>query len=162
MQDAWRERRFLFSQGSKEGKLFLHAGCHNSNIYKNSELTDWWELYQKNKTMGIIEVDMFSDDVDSPYHPEAIQLKYLLEEVAEEYKCELLSFQVSQGTVSFSFDSDELTAEILKILQYKKQVEWLYPDLENLSAPPRAIFEFIIESHAPLDVVMFKRLCLKG
>jgi len=73
--------------------------------------------------MGIIEVDMFSDDVDSPYHPEAIQLKYLLEEVAEEYNCELLSFQVSQGTVSFSFDSDELTAEILKILQYKKQVE---------------------------------------
>lgn len=69
--------------------------------------------------MGIIEVDMFSDDVDSPYHPEAIQLKYLLEEVAEEYNCELLSFQVSQGTVSFSFDSDELTAKILKILQEK-------------------------------------------
>ena len=70
--------------------------------------------------MGIIEVDMFSDDVDSPYHPEAIQLKYLLEEVAEEYNCELLSFQVNQGTVSFSFDSDELTAEILKILQDRR------------------------------------------
>jgi hypothetical protein len=71
--------------------------------------------------MGIIEVDMFSDDVDSPYHPEAINLRQLLEEVAGEYNCELLSFQVSQGTVSFSFDSDELTAEILKILQYKDQ-----------------------------------------
>ena len=72
--------------------------------------------------MGIIEVDMFSDDVDSPFHPEAINLRHLLEEVAEEYNCELLSFHVSQGTVSFSFDSDELTAEILKILQAKEQV----------------------------------------
>ena len=57
------------------------------------------------------------------HHPEAIQLKYLLEEVAEEYNCELLSFHVSKGTVSFSFDNDELTAEILKILQYKKEFE---------------------------------------
>ena len=72
--------------------------------------------------MGIIEIDMFSDDVDSPFHPEAMSLRHLLEEVAEEYNCELLSFHVSQGTVSFSFDSDELTAEILKILQSKEQV----------------------------------------
>ena len=75
--------------------------------------------------MGTIEVDMFSDDVDSPYHPEAIELRCLMEEVAEQYNCELLSFQVNQGTVSFSFDSDELTAEILKILQEKAADEVL-------------------------------------
>ena len=67
--------------------------------------------------MGTIEVDLFSDDVNSPYHPEAVKLRYLLEQVAEEYNCELLSFQVDRGTVSFSFDSDELTAEVLKVLQ---------------------------------------------
>ena len=67
--------------------------------------------------MGTIEVDMFSEDVDSPDHPEASILKTLLEQVADDYDCELLSFHVEKGTVSFSFDSDELTAEILKILQ---------------------------------------------
>jgi hypothetical protein len=67
--------------------------------------------------MGTIEVDMFSEEVDSPSHPEAMILKTLLEQVADEYDCELLSFDVEHGTVSFSFDSDELTAEILKILQ---------------------------------------------
>jgi hypothetical protein len=36
--------------------------------------------------------------------------------VAREYDCTLLSFDVNKGTVKFSFDSDELTAEILKIL----------------------------------------------
>ena len=69
--------------------------------------------------MGTIEVDMFSEEVDSPSHPEAMIFKTLLEQVADEYDCELLSFEVAHGTVSFSFDSDELTAEILKIFQEK-------------------------------------------
>ena len=67
--------------------------------------------------MGIIEVDFFPEEVDSPDHPEAIILRTLLEQVADDYDCELLSFHVDRGTVSFSFDSDELTADILKILQ---------------------------------------------
>ena len=67
--------------------------------------------------MGTIEVDMFSEEVDSPNHPEAMILRTLLEQVADDYDCELLSFEVDQGTVSFSFDSDQLTADILKILQ---------------------------------------------
>ena len=67
--------------------------------------------------MGTIEVDLFPEEVDNPNHPEAIILRTLLEQVADDYDCELLSFHVDQGTVSFSFDSDELTAEILKILQ---------------------------------------------
>ena len=67
--------------------------------------------------MGTIEVDMFSEEVDSPDHPDAVILRTLLEQVADDYDCELLSFDVDQGTVSFSFDSDELTAEVLKILQ---------------------------------------------
>ena len=67
--------------------------------------------------MGTIEVDLFPEGVDSPDHPDAIILRTLLEQVADDYDCELLSFDVDQGTISFSFDSDELTAEILKILQ---------------------------------------------
>ncbi len=69
--------------------------------------------------MGTIEVDFFPEEVDSPDHPEAIILRTLLEQVADDYDCELLGFHVDRGTVSFSFDSDELTAEILKILQEK-------------------------------------------
>ncbi len=67
--------------------------------------------------MGIIEVDMFSEDVDSPEHPVAESFKALLEEVAVSYNCKLLSFEVHRGTVMFSFGNDELTAEILKMLQ---------------------------------------------
>lgn len=69
--------------------------------------------------MGTIEVDMFPAEVNSPTHPEAIVFRTLLEQVADDYDCELVSFQVDHGTVSFSFDSDELTAEILRILQGK-------------------------------------------
>ena len=67
--------------------------------------------------MGVIEVDLFSEKVDSSDHPEAVRLRALLEELAEEYHCSLLSFEVERGTVSFSFDDDVLTAEILNILQ---------------------------------------------
>ena len=37
-------------------------------------------------------------------------------EVAEEYQCNLKSFDIDHGTVLFSFDNDELDAKILKIL----------------------------------------------
>ncbi|MBN2124320.1 MAG: hypothetical protein JW821_08500 [Deltaproteobacteria bacterium] len=67
--------------------------------------------------MGIIEVDLFSEDVDGNSHPRAVEFRELLEKVAEEYECRLLSFQVERGTVAFAFDSDELTAQILKVLQ---------------------------------------------
>ncbi|MDY7036083.1 MAG: hypothetical protein SV375_07990 [Thermodesulfobacteriota bacterium] len=67
--------------------------------------------------MGIIEVDLFSEDVDSLEHPEVVRFQNLLEQVAGEYGCRILSFDVDHGTASFSFDNDELTAEILKILQ---------------------------------------------
>jgi hypothetical protein len=66
--------------------------------------------------MGIIEVDVFSEDVNSLDHPKAIRFKRLLEGVAAEYHCGLLSFSVQHGTVSFSFDDDLLTAKILKML----------------------------------------------
>ena len=35
--------------------------------------------------MGIIEVDMFSEDVNTLDHPKVIELKKVLEEVADEY-----------------------------------------------------------------------------
>lgn len=68
---------------------------------------------------GTFEVDLFPVEVDGPDHPYAEQFKEILESVAEEYGCNLLSFEVHRGTVSFSFDSDELTADILKILNQK-------------------------------------------
>lgn len=67
--------------------------------------------------MGIIEIDMFTSDVDSTKHPVAESFKELLEEVAEQYGCQLTYFNVHSGMVSFSFNNDELTAEILKILR---------------------------------------------
>jgi hypothetical protein len=73
--------------------------------------------------MGIIEVDMFSEDINALDHPKVVELKRLLEEVAEEYECHLLSFDIDYGTVSFSFDSDELTAEIFKVLQNEEMDE---------------------------------------
>ena len=66
--------------------------------------------------MGSFEVDLFPKEVDSPDHPEAEKFKLLLDQVADDYDCELLSFEVDHGTVSFSFDRDELNSEILKIL----------------------------------------------
>ncbi len=70
---------------------------------------------------GVIEVDLFSEDVHSPSHPKAAKLKKLLQKVAEEYQCKLTFFEVEHGTISFSFDNDELIAEILKILQSKEE-----------------------------------------
>jgi hypothetical protein len=67
--------------------------------------------------MGVIEVDMFSEDVNSKDHPEAVKFRLLLEQVADDHNCNLLSFDIDHGTVSFSFDNDELTGEILKVLQ---------------------------------------------
>ena len=67
--------------------------------------------------MGIIEVDLFSEDVDSLDHPEVIKFKRLLEEVAEEYNCHLVSFEIESGTVLFSFGDDALDAKIVRLLQ---------------------------------------------
>jgi hypothetical protein len=68
------------------------------------------------KDAGTIEVDLFSGEVDNTDHPEAVKFKRLLEEVAKENRCRLLTFQIREGTASFSFDSDELTAKILQVL----------------------------------------------
>jgi len=75
------------------------------------------------ESSGVIEVDMFSEDVDSPDHDQAVQFKKMLEAVAEAYDCRLLHFEIDHGTVSFSFDSDDLMARILKILRDDGQVQ---------------------------------------
>lgn len=67
--------------------------------------------------MGIIEVDLFSEDVDSLDHPEVVKFKRLLEEVADEYHCYLISFEIERGTVLFSFDNNALDAKIVQLLQ---------------------------------------------
>ena len=72
---------------------------------------------QQTPTLGTIEVDLFSRDVDDPEHPEAARFHRLLEEVAADYGCELVSFSVKRGTVAFAFDDDVLTADILRELE---------------------------------------------
>ena len=67
---------------------------------------------------SFIEVAMFQEDANSLDDPEVINFKRALLEVAEEYECFLITFEINQGIVTFSFDSDELTAEILTILQH--------------------------------------------
>ena len=74
---------------------------------------------RKDIPLGIIEVDLFSEEVDSEDHPEAAQFKEMLEEAASDHGCELVTFEVKKGTVSFSFDDDVLTAKILNILHEK-------------------------------------------
>lgn len=60
---------------------------------------------------------MFEEDVNSTEHPLADSFRALLEDVADQYHCRLLLFEVKKGTAVFSFDSDELMADILRILQ---------------------------------------------
>ena len=72
------------------------------------------------RSSGLIEVDLFSEEVNSLDHPDVILFKKLLNDIAEEYGCTLLSLEIDHGTVIFSFDSDLLTTEILKILQNDK------------------------------------------
>jgi len=67
---------------------------------------------------GYIEIDMFPEEVNRLDDPRVINFKRLLLEMAEEYDCFLITFEINNGTVTFSFDSDELTAEILTILQH--------------------------------------------
>ena len=66
---------------------------------------------------SLIEVDMFSEEVNSLEHPEVLHFRDVLEEVALEYHCRLTYFDIQKGTVTFAFDSEKLTADILKILQ---------------------------------------------
>ena len=66
---------------------------------------------------GCFEVDLFEKDVDDGDHPYASQFKDMLESVAEQYGCHLISFEVNKGTVLFSFDNDELNAEVLDLLK---------------------------------------------
>ena len=67
----------------------------------------------------MFEVDLFPREVNSAEHPQAREFKKVLEAVARDFHCRLLSFEVDHGTVSFVFDSDELNAEILKVLEFK-------------------------------------------
>ena len=66
---------------------------------------------------GVFEVGLFPPDVESVHHPYAEQFKEILEEVAQTYDCRLLHFEVHKGTARFSFDSDRLNAEIVRMLK---------------------------------------------
>ncbi len=66
---------------------------------------------------GTIEVDLFSEDVDDLKHPAVQSFRELLEAVADDNGCLLIEFSIKKGTVSFAFDDDVLTAEILRELE---------------------------------------------
>lgn len=66
---------------------------------------------------GLIEIDLFPAEVNSLEQPEVRRFRELLEDVALEYYSRLLFFDIERGTVRFSFDSDQLMADILRILQ---------------------------------------------
>ncbi|MBW2708847.1 MAG: hypothetical protein JRD04_06135 [Deltaproteobacteria bacterium] len=66
---------------------------------------------------GSFEVDLFPSEVDSPDHPYASQFKDMLESVADQYGCRLISFEVRKGSAMFSFDNAELNSEILELLK---------------------------------------------
>ena len=68
------------------------------------------------ESYGLIEVDMFSKEVNTLNYPEVMEFRELLELVADEHGCLLISFEINHGTVSFSFDDESLMAEIIKIL----------------------------------------------
>ncbi|MDZ7698421.1 MAG: hypothetical protein U5R49_16355 [Deltaproteobacteria bacterium] len=84
-----------------------------TNGKKSSQAEDLHDV----EPYAAFEVEMFPSDVDSASHPYADQFRDMLEDVAREYDCQLVSFDVHKGTVNFSFDSNELTAEILRLIQ---------------------------------------------
>jgi hypothetical protein len=73
------------------------------------------------KSHGTFEIDLFPPEVASPDHPFVTQFREILEDLAEEYHCTLTSFAIDKGTVSFSFDNEEITAEIVNILRNDDQ-----------------------------------------
>jgi hypothetical protein len=93
----------------KLGKL--PSGWHNVKKPKDHE--------RERAIMGMFEVDLFPEEVNSADHPQAREFKKVLEAVAADFQCRLLSFKVDHGTVSFVFDSDDLNAEILRVLEEK-------------------------------------------
>ena len=72
-----------------------------------------------NGISGVIEIDMFPEDVSNLDHPEVVKLRSILEDLTERYGCSLNYFDIENGTVIFSVDNDELLAEILRILEEK-------------------------------------------
>jgi len=70
-----------------------------------------------NISSGYVEVDMFPKEVNSIDHPEVIQFREVLEDVALDHGCQLTDFDVDCGTVIFAFDNDELMASIIEILE---------------------------------------------
>ena len=115
---AFPARTLILTQAGRAITLRIPSGvlCREAAYVRGSNLN---REVNRDMTMssGIIEVDLLSRDVDSENHPDAVQFREVLESVAEEYRCRLTYFEVTEGTVSFSFDSDSLMADILKILQ---------------------------------------------
>ena len=73
------------------------------------------------ESSGYIEVDLFPKEVNTLDHPKVLRFRELLEDVAMQYRCRLTYFEVLKGTVVFSFDSEVLMADIIKILQDDSQ-----------------------------------------
>jgi hypothetical protein len=67
---------------------------------------------------GVIEVDLFDKDVNREDHPEVLKFKKVLLEVAAGLSTRSFSaLRCAKERSRSAFDSDELTAEILNVLQ---------------------------------------------
>ncbi len=69
------------------------------------------------KSHGSFEIELFPSEVDALDHPFVTQFREILEDLAEQYRCSLTAFSIEKGTVSFAFDNEEITAEIVKLLR---------------------------------------------
>ncbi|RPI79827.1 MAG: hypothetical protein EHM45_01350 [Desulfobacteraceae bacterium] len=72
---------------------------------------------------GVIEVDLFDEEVEGPDHPEAQKFRLLLEQVADDHDCELTFFQIEKGTVCFAFDNEELMTKVIKTMQEQGELD---------------------------------------
>lgn len=63
--------------------------------------------------MGMIALNLFSEDVDSLNNPRVQEFKSLLENMADAYKTKLRTFAIHKGKVIFSVNDEEMCDDLL-------------------------------------------------
>ena len=105
----------------------FHIGLYPINCVTFKNIDQFGKEIEKQgmvihmESHGAFEIEIFPQEVDSLDHPFVTQFKEILEDLSYEYNCSLTSFTIDKGTVEFSFDNDEITAEIVNILKDEKR-----------------------------------------
>jgi len=63
--------------------------------------------------MGMMALNLFSEDVDSLDDPRVQEFKSLLENMANAYKTKLRTFAIHKGKVIFSVNDEEMCNDLL-------------------------------------------------